>query len=123
MSRYCPDLDDVAGNSAQARRDQMKYVMRWNERAYGTAEAYESAQSRILGLMQHWQPPASVTIHQFVVVVGRYGGYAVMETDDVLAIHQMTSTFAVFEFTVEPVVDVAEALGAEAAAIEWRSAI
>lgn len=101
----------------------MKYVMRWGERAYGSAEAYEHAQARILGLMQHWQPPASVTIHQFVVKVGNWGGYAVLETDDVSAIHQMTSAFAIFEFVVEPVLDVADAMAVEAAALEWRGSV
>lgn len=101
----------------------MKYVMRWNERTYGTPEAYEQAQGRVLELMQHWQPPASVTIHQFVVKVGNWGGYAVLETDDPTAIHQMTTAFAVFDFTVEPVMDTAEAIGVEAAALEWRSSI
>ena len=101
----------------------MKYVMRWTERSYGSVADYEAAQGRILGLMQHWQPPASVTIHQFVVTVGNYGGYAVLETDDLAAVHQLTSTFAVFDFIVEPVMDVGDALAAEAAALEWRNSI
>ena len=101
----------------------MKYVMRWTERPYGSVADYEGAQGRILGLMQHWQPPDSVTIHQFVVTVGNFGGYAVLETDDPAAVHQMTSTFALFDFVVEPVLDVGDALAAEAAAFEWRNSI
>lgn len=101
----------------------MKFMVRWIERAYGTTAAYEEAQSRIVGMMQHWQPPNNVTFHQFVVVAGNYRGYAVVETDDLAAIHQLTSTFAVFDFVVEPVLDVGDALHAEAAAIEWRASI
>lgn len=101
----------------------MKYVMRWRERSYGSAADYEGAQARVLGLMQHWQPPDAVKFHQFVVSVGNYNGYAVLETDDVAAIHQLTSTFAVFEFAVEPVLDIEEALAAEAAAAQWRRSL
>lgn len=101
----------------------MKYVMRWNERSYGSVGDYEAAQERILGIMQHWQPPADVTIHQFVVRVGTWGGYAVLETDNAAAIHQLTSTFAVFEFVVEQVLDVGDALAAEGAAVAWRKSI
>jgi len=101
----------------------MKYVMRWSERSYGSSAAYEEAQEHILGMMQHWQPPADVTIHQFLVRVGTYGGYAVLETDNPAALHQLTSTFAIFEFSIEPVLDIGDALGAEGAAIAWRKSI
>ena len=36
------------------------------------------------------------------------------------AIHQLTSTFAVFRFRVEPVVDVMDAVAAELEAMKWR---
>lgn len=101
----------------------MKYLMRWSERSYGSAADYEGAQNRVLGLMQHWQPPANVKISEFVVTVGSYGGVAILETDDPAAVHQITSTFAVFDFTVEPVLDVADALAAEGAALQWRSSV
>ncbi|MGE0313744.1 MAG: DUF3303 domain-containing protein [Lautropia sp.] len=101
----------------------MKYLMRWTERSYGSAADYEGAQSRVLALMQFWKPPESVRIQQFVVRVGNYAGYAIFETDDPVAVHQMTSTFAVFDFVVEPVLDVADALGAEGAATSWRASL
>lgn len=98
----------------------MKYVMSWQERPYGSARDYESAQEHILGMMQHWKAPESVTFHQFLVRVGEYGGYAVIETNDASAIHEMTSTFAVFQFRIEPVIEIGEALAAEGAAVAWR---
>ena len=97
--------------------------MSWWERPYGSAHEYEAAQKRVLDLMQHWQPPEKVTIHQFLVRVSEYGGYAVLESDDLSAIHQMTSTFAVFQFRIEPVIDVGDALQAESAAIQWRDSV
>ena len=101
----------------------MKYVMTWWERPQGSPGEYEAAQARVLGLMQHWKPPEGVTIHHFLVRVGEYGGYAVLESDNLAAIHQLTSTFAVFAFRLEPVIDVGEAMAAEAAAVNWRNSV
>ncbi len=39
------------------------------------------------------------------------------------AIHQVTTTFAVFRFRVEPVVDVMDAVAAEVEAIKWRDSL
>lgn len=99
----------------------MKYVMSWEERGYGSAEDYEKAQEHILQTMQRWTAPESVAFHQFLVRLGEYGGYAVIETDDLAAVHQMTSTFAVFKFRLEPVIEIGEALSAEGAAVAWRA--
>jgi muconolactone delta-isomerase len=52
--------------------------------------------------------------------LGEYGGFAVLETDDLEALHQLASTFAVFEFAMHPVIDVGLALAAEGAAVAWR---
>ena len=52
--------------------------------------------------------------------VGEYGGYMIVETDNLTDIHYLTSVFAVFEFKVEPVVDVMDAVAAEVQAIEYR---
>lgn len=100
----------------------MKYVMSWQERPYGSAKDYEAAQQHILNMMQRWKAPEAVTFHQFLVRVGEYGGYAVIESDDAAAVHEMTSTFAVFQFRIEPVIEIGEALAAEGAAVAWRQA-
>ena len=52
-------------------------------------------------------------MHQFVVRVGDYGGYMIFETDRPEDIHYFTSVFAVFEFKVEPVLDVMDAVAVE----------
>jgi hypothetical protein len=44
----------------------------------------------------------------------------IVETDKPTDIHYFTSFFAVFEFKVEMVVDVMDAVAAEVAAIEYR---
>jgi muconolactone delta-isomerase len=101
----------------------MKYVITWSERPQGSPAEYEAAQKRVLELFQPWQKPASLTIHQFVVRVGEWGGYMVLETDDLAAIHQLTTIFAVFRFRVEPVIDVMDAVAAEVEAIKWRDSV
>ena len=98
----------------------MTYGLFWRERPFGSAADAEASQERVLEMMQHWQPPETIAIHQFLVRVGEYGGFAVLETVDLEALHLMTSTFAVFEFVLHPVIDVGPALAAEGAAVAWR---
>jgi hypothetical protein len=98
----------------------MKYVVTWHERPAASSKDYEAAQERVLAIFKDWQMPASLTIQQFVVRVGEYGGYMIVETDQPTDIHYVTSVFAVFEFNVEPVVDVMDAVAVEVQAIEYR---
>jgi hypothetical protein len=77
-------------------------------------------QKRVLELFQAWQMPETLTFHQFLVRVGEFGGCAIVETDDVASLHRVTTAFGVFQFRVEPVMDVMDAVAAEAAAISWR---
>ena len=67
--------------------------------------------------------PKSLNIHQCVIRVGEYGGYAVLETNNVSDIHKLTSTFAIFKFRLEPVLDVMDAVAVEATAIAWRDSV
>jgi hypothetical protein len=100
----------------------MKYVVSWRERPAASSKEYEAAHDRILEIFTNkaWKFPASFTIHQFVIRVGDYGGYMVVDTDKPTDIHYFTSVFAAFEFKVEPVVDVMDAVAAEVKAIEYR---
>lgn len=101
----------------------MKYVVSWRERSYGSPADYEAAQKRVLELFEPWKQPDSLTISEFLVRVGEYGGYMVVETDDLAAIHQLTSSFAVFQFRVEPVMEVMDAVATEVEAIKYRDSI
>jgi muconolactone delta-isomerase len=77
----------------------------------------------VLEVFEPWQPPESITSHQFLVRVGEFGGYAVVETDDVAALQRLTTTFAVFQFRVESVMDVMDAVAAEVEGIRWRDSL
>ena len=100
----------------------MKYVLTWWERPGGSYADYEAAQKRVLNVFQPWEMPESLDIHQFVVRVGEFGGYAVLETDNVADVQKLTTTFAVFQFRLEPVMDVMDAVAAEEEGIAWREA-
>ena len=100
----------------------MKYVLSWWERPGGSYADYEAAQKRVLNVFQNWEMPESLDIHQFVVRVGEFGGYAVLETDNVADVQKLTTTFAVFQFRLEPVMDVMDAVAAEEEGIAWREA-
>jgi hypothetical protein len=98
----------------------MKYAISWRERPAASAREYEASHERILEIFKDWKFPAGFSIHQFVVRVGDYGGYMIVDTDSVADFHFVTSTFAGFEFKVEPVMDVMDAVAAEMKAIEYR---
>ncbi len=98
----------------------MKYLVTWRERSGGSAADYEQAQKRVLEIFSRWEMPESLTFHQFLVRVGEFGGYAVIETEEPAALQRLSTVFAVFQFRVEPVLDVMDAVAAEAAAVAWR---
>lgn len=100
----------------------MKYLVTWRERSGGSAADYEQAQKRVLEIFARWEMPESLTIHQFLVRVGEFGGYAVVETEEPAALQRLSTVFAVFQFRVEPVMDVMDAVAAESDAIAWRDA-
>jgi Protein of unknown function (DUF3303) len=101
----------------------MKYVVTWRERPTGSAAEYEAAQQRIMSVFAAWEMPESLTFHQFLVRVGEFGGYAVIETDRPDELQYLCTVFAAFAFTVEPVMDVMDAVAAERRGIDWRDSL
>jgi hypothetical protein len=102
----------------------MKYCISWRERPAASAREYELAHERVLQIFnKDYKLPSSFKVHQFVIRIGDYGGYMIIETDTPIDIHFFTSTFAVFEFKVEPVVDVMDAVAVELKAFEYRKKI
>ena len=100
-----------------------KYVLRWEERPGAGPAEYEAAQTRILDVFRKWDTPAGVTFHQFVVRVGDWGGYAVLEADNLADIHLISTALAAFTFRLEPVIDVMDAVAVELQAMEWREKV
>ena len=98
----------------------MKYVISWSERAQGSAIEYENAQKRILEVFGQWKAPANFKIEFFVIRVGDWGGYLLVDCDDPLTIHKFCSMLPAFEFEARPVVPVEDAVRVELEVMAWR---
>ena len=101
----------------------MKYVLTFWERPGGSYAEAEAAQERVLNIFQQYEMPSSLNITEFVVRVGEFGGYIVLETDNVADVHKLTTVFAAFQARLEPVLDVMDAVAAELEAIAWRNSL
>ena len=101
----------------------MKYMITWHERSMGSAADYEGLQKRIMAVFKEWKIPETVKVHHFLVRAGDWGGFMLVETDDFAAMHKMTTTWAAFEFRVDPVLDIQDAVAAQLEAMAWRDSI
>ena len=110
-------------NPATKAPGYRKYVLRWEERPGAGPSEYEAAQFRILDVFRQWNAPDGLTFHQFVVRVGDWGGYAVIEADNLADIHLLTTALAAFTFRLEPVIDVMDAVDVELQAMAWREKV
>jgi hypothetical protein len=102
---------------------QMKYMICWNERPQGSPMEYENAQQRILDVFRQWKAPANFNIEFFVVRVGDWGGYMLVECDDPLTVHKFCSTLPAFTMEARPVVPVMDAVRVELEAMSWRAGL
>jgi muconolactone delta-isomerase len=101
----------------------MKFMISWCERSMGSAANYAGAQKRIMAVFKEWKIPESVTVLHFLVRAGDWGGFMLVETDDFAAIHRMTTTYPEFEFRVDAVLDIQDAVAAQLEAMAWRDSI
>src|SRR5437764_8247356 len=99
----------------------MKYMISWWERPQGSTMEYENAQKRILEVFRQWKAPANFKIELFVIRVGDWGGYMLMDCDDPLEVHKFCSMLPAFEFQARPVVPVADAIRVKREAMAWRN--
>jgi hypothetical protein len=114
----------VGPGGSMAKEATMKYVIAWKPRYGGSAAENEATAARVLEVFSKWTPASDVTIHQFVVRVDGEGGFAVTEGDDPASGAREIAKFAPFlEYTIYPVLDIAEAAGVMAEAVEWRKSI
>ena len=98
----------------------MKYMLSWTERPQGSAIEYENAQKRILEVFRPWKAPANFKIETFVIRVGDWGGYMLVDCDDPAEIHKFCSMLPAFVFEARPVIPIDDAIRVELEAMEWR---
>jgi hypothetical protein len=114
----------IGHGGALAKEATMKYVTTWKLRFGGSAADNEAAAARVLELYSKWTPSSDVLIHQFVLRVDGEGGFLVSESDDPASAAREIAKFSPFlEYTVYPVLDVAEGAAVAAEAVEWRKSI
>ena len=101
----------------------MKYVISWNERPQGSPMEYENAQKRILEVFGQWKATANFNIEFFVIRVGDWGGYLLVDCDDPLTVHKFCSMLPAFEFQARLVVPVQDAVRVELEVIAWRDGL
>src|SRR3954447_6405816 len=100
-----------------------KYMITWSERPQGSAMEYENAQKRILEVFTQWEAPSNFTIELFVIRVGDWGGYMMLDCDEPLAVRKFCSMLPSFAFEVRPVVLVMDAVRVEQEAIAFRDGL
>jgi hypothetical protein len=101
----------------------MKYMLTWNERSQGSPMEYENAQKRILEVFTQWKAPDNFKIEMFVIRVGDWGGFMLLDCDDPLAVHKFCSMLPAFEFEARPVVPVMDAVRVELEAMAFRDGL
>jgi muconolactone delta-isomerase len=101
----------------------MKYMVSWRERSQGSPIEYENAQKRILEVFGQWAAPADFNVEMFVIRVGDWGGYMLLDCDDPLQVHKFCSTLPAFEFEARPVIPIDDAVRVELEAIAWRDGL
>ena len=67
--------------------------------------------------------PDNFKIELFVIRVGDWGGYMMLDCDDPLAVHKFCSMLPAFEFEARPVVPVMDAVRVEKEAMAFRDGL
>ena len=88
----------------------MKYMLTWTERSQGSPIEYENAQKRILEVFTQWKSSANFKIELFVIRVGDWGGYMMLDCDDPTAVHKFCSMLPAFVFEARPVIPIEDAV-------------
>lgn len=98
----------------------MKYVVAWETRANAT----EEQQARGLQVFSQWSPSEQANFREFLGRIDGRGGFAVVETDDPTIVAKDMALFApFFEFSVYPVLEIAETAQISGEAVAQRQSI
>ena len=79
----------------------------------------ECAEADIEVFLQ-WTAPSNFKIELFVIRVGDWGGYMMVDCDDPLAVHKVCSMLPAFVFEARPVIPVMDAVRVKQEAITFR---
>jgi muconolactone delta-isomerase len=122
--REAVDRNDVVlKNRSLNRRMPVKYMLTWTERPQGSPIEYENAQKRILEVFTQWKAPGNFKIELFVIRVGDWGGYMLLDCDDPTAVHKFCSMLPAFVFEARPVIPIDDAVRVELESIAFRDGL
>ncbi len=98
----------------------MKYVVSWEARPSATEETF----ARALQVFSKWSPREGANFKEFLSRVDGQGGFAVVETADPSLIMRDTAEFgSFFDFSVYPVLEIAEATAINTEAVAHLASI
>jgi|SRR5690348_9620834 hypothetical protein len=98
----------------------MKYVVTWENRSNAT----EETAARSLQVFSKWTPQEGSTFKEFLARIDGRGGFAVVETDDPTLVLRDTALFgAFFDFSVYPVLEIADSTAIEMETVEHLRSI
>jgi muconolactone delta-isomerase len=92
-------------------------------RPQGSPIEYENAQKRILEVFTQWKAPSNFKIELFVIRVGDWGGYMLLDCDDPTAVHKFCSMLPAFVFEARPVIPIDDAVRVELESIAFRDGL
>jgi muconolactone delta-isomerase len=98
-------------------------MLSWTERPQGSPIEYENAQKRILEVFTQWKAPGNFKVELFVIRVGDWGGYMLLDCDDPTAVHKFCSMLPAFVFEARPVIPIEDAVRVELEAIAFRDGL
>ncbi len=102
----------------------MKHMIAWPKTLHGIGGGLRKARkSESCPCLNNGRSRNPVKVLEPLVRVGEYGGFLLVETNDPAAIHKMTSTYPAFQFRVDQVLEVQDAVAAELEAIAWRDGL
>src|SRR5258708_35482200 len=101
----------------------MTYLLPGTERPQGPPKKCERPRTRILGFCTKWKAPANFKIELFVIRVGDWGGYMMLDCDDPAAVHKFCSMLPAFVFEARPVIPIADAVRVELESIAFRDGL
>ena len=91
----------------------MKYLVSMTFLRNGSVAENKAAQKELLDLYAKWQPPAGMTIREFLTRCDAGGAFTVVETDNAADLIGVTSKFGYFaDYQIYPVVEVADGVQA-----------
>jgi hypothetical protein len=98
----------------------MKYVITWAVRPSVT----EESAARSLQVFGKWSPSEGADFKEFLGRIDGQGGFAVVETDDPSLIAKDVAPFASwFDFSVYPVLEIAETAALDTQAVEFLASV